>query len=189
MSRSSRLGLSGVIVALIVAMDQWTKWLVLNTPIFNARACLTDPSACGRIEVSPIADLSMVWNFGMSYGMFQSHGVMRWVLVAVVVAIAAGFGVWLVRATRLRLTLALALIVGGAIGNMIDRVRFGAVVDFIDFSDIWFVYVFNVADAAVSIGAVLLFLDQYIMSRAEKKAGEGPTPQIGSARQNEDMSS
>ena len=71
--------------------------------------------------------------------------------------------------------LALALVIGGAFGNVIDRVRFGAVVDFLDFSGIFrpyfFNYVFNVADAAISVGAVLLFVDQFLMSRQDKAAG------------------
>jgi signal peptidase II len=62
------------------------------------------------------------------------------------------------------------MVVGGAIGNVIDRVRFGAVVDFLNFSDIYFVWVFNVADAAISVGAVLLFVDQFLMSRQEKNS-------------------
>ena len=68
-----------------------------------------------------------------------------------------------------------APVVGGAFGNVIDRVRFGAVVDFLDFSGIFrpyfFNYVFNVADAAISVGAVLLFVDQFLMSRQDKAAG------------------
>ena len=90
-------------------------------------------------------------------------------------AIAIGFSVWLYRATRRFTGLALALVIGGAFGNVIDRVRFGAVVDFLDFSGLlrpyFFNYVFNVADAAISVGAVLLFADQFLMSRQEKSAG------------------
>ena len=89
--------------------------------------------------------------------------------------IAIGFAIWLYRATRWMTGLALALVVGGAIGNMIDRARFGAVVDFLNFDGIWppyfFNYVFNVADSAVTVGAVLLFLDQFLLARDEKKAG------------------
>ena len=90
-------------------------------------------------------------------------------------AIAIGFSVWLYRASRRFTGLALALVIGGAFGNVIDRFRFGAVVDFLDFSGIFrpyfFKYVFNVADAAISVGAVLLFVDQFLMSRQEKAAG------------------
>lgn len=162
-----RLALATLLVPVIVALDQYTKWLVLSEPRFNARACLEDARLCGKIELSGIFDLTMLWNRGMSYGMLQSDGAMRWVLVIVTMAIAVGFGVWLLRANRRLTALALALVVGGAIGNVIDRIRFGAVVDFFDFSGLYFPYVFNVADAAITVGAVLLFFDQFLLSRKD----------------------
>jgi signal peptidase II len=164
-----------VLVPVVVILDQWTKWLVLNEPRFNALNCLDRTERCGQIEISGIFDLSMVWNRGISFGLGQSEGIMRWVLVALTVGIAIGFAIWLARVGRHWTGLALALVVGGAIGNVIDRVMFGAVVDFLDFSGIWrpyfFNYVFNVADAAISVGAVLLFVDQFLMSRSEDTAG------------------
>ncbi len=171
MSDRLRLILAAGLIPIVVILDQWTKYLVLNEPKFNALGCLNRTEICGKIEVSPIADLTMVWNRGISFGIGQSEGIMRWVLFAVTLAIAIGFSIWLYRATRALTGLALALVVGGAIGNMIDRVRFGAVVDFIDFSDVWFRYVFNVADSAVTVGAILLFLDQFLLAQDEKKTG------------------
>ena len=171
MSNRLRLMLVGGLIPVVILIDQWTKYLVLNEPTFNALGCLDRLQRCGRIEVSPIADLTMVWNRGISFGLAQSEGIMRWVLFGLTLVIAVGFTIWLFRATRWMTGLALALVVSGAIGNMIDRVRFGAVVDFIDFSDVWFRYVFNVADSAVTIGAALLFLDQFLLAQDEKKAG------------------
>ena len=171
MSDRLRWILAAGLIPIVVILDQWTKYLVLNEPKFNALGCLNRTEICGKIEVSPIADLTMVWNRGISFGIGQSEGIMRWVLFAVTLAIAIGFSIWLYRATRALTGLALALVVGGAIGNMIDRVRFGAVVDFIDFSDVWFRYVFNVADSAVTVGAILLFLDQFLLAQDEKKTG------------------
>ena len=171
MTQRFRMMLVLGLIPIVVILDQWTKYLVLNEPRFNALGCLDRTEACGKIEVSSIADLTMVWNRGISFGLGQSEGIMRWVLFAVTLAIAIGFSIWLFRAARWLTGLALALVVGGAIGNMIDRVRFGAVVDFIDFSDVWFKYVFNVADSAVTIGAILLFLDQFLLAQDEKKAG------------------
>ena len=162
-------------VPVIVILDQWTKWLILDEPAFNALGCLDQTQRCGRVEVLPFFDLTMVWNRGVSFGIGQSEGVMRWLLVLMISAIAIGFAVWLFRATRRFTGIALAMVVAGAFGNLIDRVRFGAVVDFLDFSGIlrpyFFNYVFNVADAAISVGAVLLFADQFLMSRQEKAAG------------------
>lgn len=163
------------LIPIIVVVDQWTKQLILNEPKFNALGCLDKTQRCGGIEVSGIFDLTMVWNRGVSFGLGQSEGIMRWVLVALTVAIAVGFAIWLFRAQRKLTAIALAMVVGGAIGNVIDRVVFGAVVDFLDFSGIWepyfFNYIFNVADAAISVGAVLLFVDQFLMMRDEKAAG------------------
>lgn len=172
MSKAFRYGLF-VLIPMIVILDQWTKTLVLNEPVFNAHGCLDQTQRCGHIEISSIFDLSMVWNRGVSFGVGQSDGIMRWILVLMTVGIAVGFAIWLFRAAGRWTCVALALVVGGAIGNVIDRIRFGAVVDFLNFSGIYFPWVFNVADAAISVGAVLLFVDQFLMSRSESSAGAG----------------
>lgn len=172
MTPKSRALVAALTIPPIFVLDQWTKWLVLSEPRFNALGCLDRTQPCGKIEISGIFDLTMLWNRGMSYGMFQSEGIMRWVLVAVTVAIAVGFSIWLARAVRPLTAFALALVVGGAVGNVVDRVRFGAVVDFFDFSGLGFPYVFNIADAAITVGAALLFFDQFILSR--KQSADAP---------------
>mgnify|MGYP005990324297 FL=1 len=165
------------VIALVVIADQLSKWVILQTPSLNAINCLDPMIRCGQIEISSVFDLSMLWNRGISFGTLQSDGFMRWILVAVTSAIALGFGYWLLQAKRWLTALSLTLVIGGAIGNLIDRVRFGAVVDFLDFSGPWFgamigkypvgfPWVFNIADAAITVGAVLLFLDQFLMSRS-----------------------
>lgn len=153
-----------LVVMAVVMADQASKAWVMGNARFNAPACLSDLSQCGKIEISGIFDLTMVWNFGMSFGMFQSDGIGRWIMSALMIIIAIGFAVWLLRSQSWLLSLALSLVIGGAIGNVIDRIRYGAVVDFLDFSGLHFPYVFNVADAAVSVGALLLFLDQFLLS-------------------------
>jgi signal peptidase II len=162
------------LIAFAALLDQATKHAILNEPRFHATDCLEFGNLCGRIPVPGPIDLTMTWNRGMSYGLLQSEGIMRWVLAAVMAIIAIGFFLWLLRAERWRLKLALALVVGGAIGNLIDRVRFGAVVDFIDASALYFPWIFNVADSAISVGAVLLFIDQFVFS-GSKSAGEKPS--------------
>lgn len=163
------------LIPIIVVLDQWSKWLILKEPSFNALGCLDQTQRCGQIEVLSFFDLTMVWNRGISFGIGQSEGLMRWFLVIMTTGIAIGFTVWLLQAARRFTGIALALVIGGAFGNVIDRIRFGAVVDFLDFSGLvrpyFFNYVFNVADAAISVGAVLLFADQFLMSREEKAAG------------------
>lgn len=163
------------LIPIIVVLDQWSKWLILKEPSFNALGCLDQAQRCGQVEVVSFFDLTMVWNRGISFGIGQSEGLMRWLLVIMTTGIAIGFTVWLLQAARRFTGIALALVIGGAFGNVIDRIRFGAVVDFLDFSGLlrpyFFNYVFNVADAAISVGAVLLFADQFLMSREEKAAG------------------
>jgi signal peptidase II len=106
----------------------------------------------------------------------QAEGLARWGLFIVISGIAVGFTLWLLRAERALTALALAMVIGGAVGNLIDRAVFGAVVDFIDFQGPWFgwniagwpvgfPWIFNVADAAISIGAVVLLLDQLLAGR------------------------
>ncbi|MBK8198706.1 MAG: signal peptidase II [Acidobacteria bacterium] len=157
-----------ILVPFVVLADQVSKWLVLAEPRFNSSACFADPQMCGRIPLSGPLDFTMTWNRGMSYGLFQSDGIGRWILAAVMLAIAIGFLVWLLRAEGRWLRLALALVIGGAFGNLIDRVRFGAVVDFIDANGLFFPWIFNIADAAISVGAVLLFVDQFLLSRPKQ---------------------
>jgi signal peptidase II len=139
----------------------------------------------GKIELSSIFDLTMVWNYGVSFGALKADVAWeRWALVGLSAIIASIFAVWLTRAKRRQTILALALVIGGAIGNMIDRIRFGAVADFLDFSALHFPWVFNVADAAISLGALLLALDMLLnpdeppQSRQKAEATEettGPT--------------
>lgn len=105
--------------------------------------------------------LTMVWNEGVSFGFLQArHDLARWGLTAFALVVALALAAWARRADRRLLGVALGLIIGGAVGNAIDRARFGAVVDFIDVSALgFFPWVFNVADAAITIGVLLMLLD------------------------------
>lgn len=174
MTKAWRWGIPLIIA--IVVLDQLSKQWVLATPEFRALDCLALTAPCGRIEVSSVLDFSMMWNRGISFGIMQADGLARWGLFVVILAIAIGFTIWLLRAQRSLTALALALVVGGAVGNLVDRAIFGAVVDFIDFQGPWFgltlgswpvgfPWIFNVADAAISIGAIILLLDQLLVSR------------------------
>lgn len=151
----------------VIGLDQVTKSMVLAEPAFRALDCL-NAGVCGRIEISGLFDLSMTWNRGVSFGAFQAEGLARWGLFAVTAAIALGFSVWLLQAGRGLTALALSLVIGGAVGNLIDRARFGAVVDFLDFSGMYFPWVFNVADASITVGACVLLLDQLLAGRPAK---------------------
>lgn len=178
MTRAWRWGIP--LIVAIVIIDQLTKAWVLATPEFNALNCLQGNMLCGRMELSPVLDFSMTWNRGVSFGVMQAEGLARWGLFVLIGAIAVGFTLWLLRAERWMTALALSMVVGGAVGNLIDRAVFGAVVDFIDFQGPWFgwnivgwdvgfPWIFNVADAAISLGAAALLLDQVLAGR--KRAG------------------
>jgi signal peptidase II len=106
----------------------------------------------------------MVWNPGVSFGLLAAKGdVGRWLLVGFAAAVVVALGFWARRSTRVLTALAVGLVMGGAIGNnVIDRVRFGAVADFLDFSGLGFKWVFNVADSAISVGVALLLLEMFL---------------------------
>lgn len=180
MKQTERLLIAGFIIPLAVLLDQWSKYLILAEPRLNGLGCLNGAQRCGQIEVSPLFDISMVWNYGMSFGTLQSSGVMRWVLVALACAIMAGFAVWLFRATNRLTAIALSFVVAGAVGNVIDRIRFGAVVDFIDVSSAipFFPWVFNVADSAVTVGAALILFDQFILLPRDAKRNDAKTTKL-----------
>lgn len=135
----------------VLALDQLSKYWVINV--------LKLPQI-GKIELSPFFDLTMVWNYGVSFGAFTAKADwQRWALVGLSIVIASIFSVWLTRAKRGQTIVALALVIGGALGNVIDRVRYGAVADFFDVSGMHFPWVFNVADSAITLGAILLAID------------------------------
>jgi signal peptidase II len=111
----------------------------------------------GTIRVLPFFSLSMVWNPGVSFGMLRADpNTTRWALAAFQGIVAVCLAVWARKADRPLLALALGLVIGGAIGNLIDRVMIGAVVDFLDFKELFFPWVFNVADSAITVGVILL---------------------------------
>ena len=145
----------GLLVALVVlAADQASKWWVLDV--------IHLPELPNQqIVVLPVLNLTFVRNPGVTFGLFTSFG--QWgslVLAAVALAVVAALGAWLRRAESRLGAIALGAIVGGAISNVIDRLRFGWVVDFIHahLGD-WSWYVFNVADAAIVCGVAALVLD------------------------------
>ena len=140
-------GLAGTVLVL----DQITKMLILD--LFS-----TSPQG---VEVLPFFNLVLAWNRGVSFGMFGGLGDWGpWILVALALVISAVLARWMMKAeSRLEL-MSLGLIIGGAIGNVIDRVRFGAVVDFLDVHGWGYHWpAFNVADSAITVGAAILILE------------------------------
>jgi signal peptidase II len=141
----------------VIALDQAVKYWILD--VFAL------PDRPPTPVIGPFW-LSMVWNKGVSFGVLNIEaGWTRWVLTAFALAVAGGLAVWARRLQKPLLAIAVGLIMGGAVGNAIDRLRFGAVADFLDFSRLAFPWIFNVADSAISIGSVLLIWDLFLAPR------------------------
>lgn len=150
-----RVGIGCAAAAL--ALDQGTKALALGTP------ALVD-----GVELLPILNLVLVRNHGVSFGML-SGVVPWWALILLSLAIVATLAVWLWRSQGRAVSMALGLIIGGALGNAFDRARFQAVTDFLDFHVAAYHWpAFNLADVAVVCGAALLMLDGFRASEGRR---------------------
>lgn len=151
----------------IIILDQLTKlWFLDATG--NAQAMgLTG----GMVIVPGLLKFSFVQNQGVSFGLFGG-GEARWLLSVFSIVVAGALGWWATTANRRLLITAIGLVIGGALGNAIDRVRFGYVVDFLDFSSTGlFPWVFNVADSAITVGVILLILDSVLSERKPAPVG------------------
>ncbi len=151
----------GLIIAVIAAaLDQISKLWILNGVMAPPRV----------IEVTPFFNLVLAWNKGVSFGMFSTDSVYGpWLLTGLAIAIVIALGIWLWRVDTKWVACALGLVIGGAIGNVVDRVRFGAVVDFLDVHAFGYHWpAFNVADSAICVGAVILILES--LFRPDEKA-------------------
>lgn len=162
--RNRAIGL--VLAAMIYGLDRWIKGLV--TGPWRLREV-------GVIDLLPFFDLRWTQNFGVSLGMLEATSPeMRWGLVALTGVIALVVFVWLLRERKLWDVAGLALILGGALGNIQDRYRLGYVIDYADFHIGEFrpFLIFNVADAAITIG-VLIILARALFMREKPPAPQG----------------
>ncbi|CAN7534249.1 signal peptidase II [Phenylobacterium sp. LjRoot225] len=159
----TKLGLGAYfLAALVVALDQASKFWIVQ--VFDLPMKSTTPVA-GPFH------LTMVWNRGVSFGLLRADvDTTRWALAAFSIIVSIFLAVWVRNASRKLSAVALGLVMGGAIGNVIDRIRFGAVADFIDVSRLWFPWIFNVADAAISVGIALLLLDMLLQDKETTSA-------------------
>jgi len=163
------------IICSVILLDQYTKWLVIDLlrspavvhPGFlqwltslSKISLLTGPEDFNHKTLSPFLNFVMVWNKGISFGMMDNkYPHMAGIFIVLSLTIALILTVWLALSTQKIVTVALALIIGGALGNVADRVRFDAVEDFIDFHLAQYHWpAFNVADSCIVIGAGILML-------------------------------
>jgi signal peptidase II len=156
----------GVIAALaVLALDQASKlWLLF----------VFDLARRGAVKVTPFFDLVLAWNVGISFGWFQNDSQVAQIILMLVKAVAViVLAIWMARSRTLVATVALGLIIGGAIGNAIDRFAYGAVVDFALFhvqiaGNTFNWYVFNLADVAIVAGVAALLYDSFLGVPAAK---------------------
>jgi signal peptidase II len=156
----------GIITAIaVLALDQASKlWLLY----------VFDLPHRGAVKVTPFLDLVLAWNVGISFGWFQSDNQATQIILMIIKAVAViVLAIWMARSRTLIATVALGLIIGGAIGNAIDRFAYGAVVDFALFhvqiagkTFNW--YVFNLADVAIVAGVAALLYDSFLGVPAAK---------------------
>ena len=155
----------GVIAAIAaLALDQASKlWLLFVFDIGHR----------GAVKLTPFLDLVLAWNVGISFGWFQNDSPVAQIILMLVKAVAViVLAIWMARSRTQIATIALGLIIGGAIGNGIDGIAYGAVADFFHFhvgSFSW--YVFNLADVAIVAGAVLLLYESLFVTQ---KPGDSP---------------
>lgn len=142
-----------VLAALILAADQAIKWWIVNQVMAPPRV----------IEVTSFFNIVMVWNRGVTFGLLGMGGeVMRWILTALSLAIVAVLLVWLGRTHRPLSGFAIGAVIGGALGNVVDRVLLGKVADFLDFHLMgWHWPAFNLADSAIVCGVALIVVDSF----------------------------
>ncbi len=146
------MGRGALAGAAVLLADQASKYWVLN---------ILDLPDLRTVALLPVLSLTMVWNQGVTFGLLHQDGPAgAWILTGIALLVVVALGVWMRRAERGIVAVALGAIAGGAIGNVVDRIRFGAVVDFIHAHAFgWSWYVFNVADAAIVCGVAVLVLD------------------------------
>jgi len=139
------------LAVLVALLDQASKWWIVEH-------VMRPPQV---IPLAPFFNLVLGHNRGVSFGMFNMHSPMgRWILAALALAICVALVIWMWRAEKILVAAALGLIVGGAVGNVVDRVVVGAVVDFLDFHAAGYHWpAFNVADMAITCGAAVLIWD------------------------------
>jgi len=173
-TRNRLIGLA--LAAFVAVVDQATKWLVIG-PLQLRQV--------GHVDLLPFFDLTYTENRGISLGMLQATDMeTRWLLVAMTAGIALIVLVWMLRESRMGDIAGLALILGGAVGNIRDRYELGYVIDFADFhiGDFRPFLIFNVADAAITIGVVIILARSLLVRDKEPHEPSVPPPGQAEAR-------
>ena len=159
--RKGSFSIGSIFGLLILTLDQITKWWIV-TEIMNPPR---------HIPVFPSFNLVMGWNRGVSFGIFDSSSPPnQWLLISIALVIVTIMLIWLWRSESRIISLALGIIIGGAIGNVVDRIHYGAVADFLDFYLGDFHWpAFNIADAGITIGVIILVLESFFVGSENNK--------------------
>ncbi|OAN52426.1 signal peptidase II [Paramagnetospirillum marisnigri] len=164
-----RRGLAAAL--LVIVLDQISKWWIMEKVMRPEGVTGTPFFTPERVTITPFFDLVMTWNRGVSFGIGNTDGPWNALILSVLAVVIVVFMLfWLRKAEGLLLQIALGGIIGGALGNVVDRVRFGAVADFLDFhlaGQHW--PAFNLADSAISVGAAILVFDSLFAGRDSTK--------------------
>ncbi len=155
------LGLAAAVGVLVLILDQLTKWLILEVVMQPPRV----------IEVAGFLNLVLVKNPGISFGLLGGESAWKaWLLSVLAIGIVVGLVLWLRRSGGRMPALAVGLIGGGALGNVIDRLRFGTVMDFMDvYAGSWHWPAFNVADSAITVGVAVLIVHGLFFDEQKSK--------------------
>ena len=166
MTPTLRYGL--VLPAVVVVLDQLSKWGATRFFGEPMDFCAKTPDLQLTHDTTPVGDLALFCNQGISFGLLGGDSdLKRWALTLLALAVCALL-VWTLRTTTDWLSrLGIGLIIGGAVGNAIDRALYGAVTDFIDMTDVvpFFTYIFNVADSAITVGVIAMLLGAVLEGR------------------------
>ena len=149
--------------AALIAADQASKFWIVQVMGLRRQG--------DHIELSNIMDFTMVWNRGVSFGLLRSpdgQETIRWLLALFAAAASLALILWVRKAKRVWTGVGAGFIIAGAMGNLIDRVRLGHVIDFLNFEDIGFKFVFNVADAAINVGVAILLIETFLTPDKDK---------------------
>ena len=149
-----------IISVLTIILDQLSKYFVSSHLLEKVQ----------YLEVTHYFSFVRAWNTGVSFSMFSGNGVIGSAILSLVAIIIVAFlFYWLKKEKSTFLQIAIGLIIGGALGNLIDRIRFGAVFDFLDFSIFDYHWpAFNIADSAICIGATLIIIDNFLIKKRSK---------------------
>jgi len=160
-----------ILPLIVIILDQWSKYAIIQSFQAPMNICEVNLRPGLKHEIMNLFDFTLVCNPGISWGQLQGDSQLkRWLLTLFALGMSGALAYMLTQSKDWLNRLSISLVIGGAIGNGIDRALFGAVTDFIDFSDIGFRWVFNIADSAITVGVIGLIIASFIFKHEDDDA-------------------